>query len=113
MGNQRVWAHYQGAIPFTELYHRYAQLYLGLFAVSCENLAKILIEMMAAGLLVDWSNLVKRKASLSVDETPGKSRRRIFWYCRAVVMVEVLLHLKRLYCGCLVLSNGPLSSDSR
>ncbi len=52
----RVWVHYYGAIPFSDLPLKYAQADLGLFASSCENMPNILLETMASGLPIACSN---------------------------------------------------------
>ncbi len=47
---------YSGAVPHGELYARYAQADLCLFASSCENMPNILLEGMASGLPIACSN---------------------------------------------------------
>jgi len=46
------WAHYRGAIVYSELHSLYANAHVGIFASSCENMPNILLETMAAGLPV-------------------------------------------------------------
>lgn len=52
-----TWAHYHGAVPYTELHRFYSKANLGVFASSCENMPNILLEMMGAGLPVACSDL--------------------------------------------------------
>lgn len=47
---------YSGAVPYRELYARYVQADLGIFASSCETFGQILTEMMSAGLPIACSN---------------------------------------------------------
>ena len=49
---QGEWAHYRGAIDYSELHSLYANAHVGIFASSCENMPNILLETMAAGLPV-------------------------------------------------------------
>ena len=53
---QGEFVHYSGAVPYTELYTRYAKANLYLFASSCENMPNILLEGMASGLPIACSN---------------------------------------------------------
>ena len=55
MDFSRHWVHYHGAIAFDELHQHYAQVNLGLFASSCENMPNILLETMASGLPIACS----------------------------------------------------------
>ncbi len=47
---QGSWAHYHGAIPYTELHRAYSEADMAVFASSCENMPNILLEKMIAGL---------------------------------------------------------------
>ena len=47
-----------GEIVFNELHFRYSEADLGLFASSCENMPNILLETMASGLPIAFSNRV-------------------------------------------------------
>jgi glycosyltransferase involved in cell wall biosynthesis len=53
---ENSWVRYQGAVPYEELNHLYAQADLGVFASSCENMPIILLEKMASGLPIACSN---------------------------------------------------------
>jgi len=55
----RVWVHYYGAIPFSDLPLKYAQADLDFFASSCENMPNFLLETMALGLPISCSNVVR------------------------------------------------------
>ena len=45
-----------GVIPSNELHLRYAEAYLGLFALSCEKMPNILLKTMASSLPIASSN---------------------------------------------------------
>lgn len=47
--------HYLGEVPYSELFNRYRQADLFIFASTCENLPNILLEAMASGLPIACS----------------------------------------------------------
>lgn len=51
------WVRYHGAVPYAELHDLYAQVDVGVFASSCENMPNILLETMGEGLPVACSRL--------------------------------------------------------
>jgi glycosyltransferase involved in cell wall biosynthesis len=51
------WAHYRGAVPYSELHNIYSESDIGVFMSSCENMPNILLETMGAGLPVACSNI--------------------------------------------------------
>jgi glycosyltransferase involved in cell wall biosynthesis len=48
--------HYQGPVPYSELFRYYHESDIFVFASSCENMPNILLEAMAAGLPIACSN---------------------------------------------------------
>lgn len=52
------WVRYHGPIPFADLHRMYARAEIGIFALSCENMPNILLEIMAAGLPIACSNFM-------------------------------------------------------
>ena len=52
---ERCWAHYHGAIPYSELHEMYAKVDMGIGASTCETFGMILLEKMAAGLPIACS----------------------------------------------------------
>lgn len=52
---ERYWAHYHGAIPYSELHEMYAKVDMGIWASTCETFGIILLEKMAAGLPIACS----------------------------------------------------------
>lgn len=56
LDSEEAFIHYLGDVPHSELFNRYHQADLFIFASTCENLPIILLEAMASGLPIACSN---------------------------------------------------------